>query len=237
MLCALLFEYIRFCVILICGKVPLKEIGRLFTESIMLSKFKYALAAASLLVASVGVNAATVSTIGDVVEVAPGVYQIDNNPNSLTATNSELEQFAGLANGALDLYAGENVRRGSAIKSTIEVEAGDVLTMDWAWKSSEPNKANVNNDFAFFSMSLIGIKDVLASVAMNGASDSGTYTWKAAAAGTLTYVVGVVNAIDNKHLSRLTVSKLSPVPVPAAALLFGSALLGFAGFSARRKIS
>ncbi|WP_432472301.1 hypothetical protein [Amphritea sp. HPY] len=30
---------------------------------------------------------------------------------------------------------------------------------------------------------------------------------------------------------------VSTVPVPAAALLFGSALLGFAGFSARRKVS
>lgn len=203
----------------------------------MLSKLKCVLAAAALTVASASAGAASVSTIGDVVEVAPGIYQIDNNPNSQTATNSQLEQFAGLANGALDAAAGENVRRGSAIKSTIEVEAGDVLTMDWEWMSREPSKANVNNDFAFFSMSLIGIKDVLASVAMNGASASGTYSWTAAAAGTLTYVVGVVNVIDNKHLSRLTVSKLSPVPVPAAALLFGSALLGFAGFSARRKIS
>ncbi len=203
----------------------------------MLSKIKCALVAATMVVASAGANAATVSTIGDVTEVAPGMFQIDNNPNSLTATNSELEQFAGLAAGALDAAAGENVRRGSAIKSTIEVEAGDVLSMDWEWFSREPNKPDVNNDLAFFSMSLIGVKDILASVAMNGASGFGTYVWEAAAAGTLTYVVGVVNVVDNAHLSRLTVSKLSPVPVPAAALLFGSALLGFAGFSARRKIS
>lgn len=65
-------------------------------------------------------------------------------------------------------------------------------------------------------------------------SESGAYL-----AAALAYVVDVVNLVDNAHRSRLADSELSsvPVPVPAAALLFGSALLGFAGFSARRKIS
>lgn len=49
-------------------------------------------------------------------------------------------------------------------------------------------------------------------------------------AGTYTVV------LNSDMVGGYTVA-VSAVPVPAAALLFGSALLGFAGFSARRKVS
>ncbi|TCK07530.1 VPLPA-CTERM sorting domain-containing protein [Marinobacterium mangrovicola] len=46
-----------------------------------------------------------------------------------------------------------------------------------------------------------------------------------------TYRVTVFGEFDQAHL------RVSAVPIPAAALLFGTALIGFAGFQARRKVS
>jgi len=199
----------------------------------MLSKFKCVLAAATLLVASTGVSAGAVSTIGNVSE-SGGVYTITTGAGSVS--DSALETFGGFYAGALDAEMGTNVIEGSAIKSTIEVEAGDTLSFDWVWDTDDYLPFN---DFAFVGLSLLGIEDILASVAISGdyGTTSGSYSWTAGAAGVLTYVIGVVDVGDSAVTSYLNVSKLSPVPVPAAALLFGSALLGFAGFSARRKVS
>ena len=199
----------------------------------MLSKFKCVLAAATLLVASTGVSAGAVSTIGNVSE-SGGVYTITTGAGSVS--DSALETFGGFYAGALDAEMGTNVIEGSAIKSTIEVEAGDTLSFDWVWDTDDYLPYN---DFAFVGLSLLGIEDILASVAISGdyGTTSGSYSWTAGAAGVLTYVIGVVDVGDSAVTSYLNVSKLSPVPVPAAALLFGSALLGFAGFSARRKVS
>ena len=199
----------------------------------MLSKFKCVLAAATLLVASTGVSAGAVSTIGNVSE-SGGVYTITTGTGSVS--DSALETFGGFYAGALDAEMGTDVIEGSAIKSTIEVEAGDTLSFDWVWDTDDYLPYN---DFAFVGLSLLGIEDILASVAISGdyGTTSGSYSWTAGAAGVLTYVIGVVDVGDSAVTSYLNVSKLSPVPVPAAALLFGSALLGFAGFSARRKVS
>jgi hypothetical protein len=45
-------------------------------------------------------------------------------------------------------------------------------------------------------------------------------------------------ALDNKNLSHFSVytNGISPVPVPAAVWLFGTALIGFIGFSRRTKV-
>lgn len=199
----------------------------------MLSKFKCVLAAAAFVVASAGANAASVSTIGSVSE-AGGVYTLSTGTGAVS--DSALETFAGIAAGSLDAELGKNATEGSAIQSTVEVEAGDTFSFNWVFDTNESGSAAFD-DFAFVALSLFGIDEVLATAAMDAPGAAGSYTWTAGAAGLLTWTVGVVDVGDSIVNSYLNVSKLSPVPVPAAALLFGSALLGFAGFSARRKIS
>ena len=54
------------------------------------------------------------------------------------------------------------------------------------------------------------------------------FTWSNLLAGDYTLKLTTNNAFAN--------GTVSAVPVPAAALLFGTALLGFAGFSTRRKV-
>jgi hypothetical protein len=201
----------------------------------MLANLKMGIAALVMTFAATGVNAAAVS-IGNVTE-SGGVYTLSTGSGSVT--DAELEAFGGLTAGSLDAEMGTNVTEGSAIKSTINVEAGDTLTFDWVWDTDESWIEGLLgfNDFAFVGLSLMGVEEVLASVVFDGATETGTYSWTAGADGVLTYVIGVVDVGDTYVTSYLNVSKLSPVPVPAAALLFGSALLGFAGFSARRKVS
>ncbi|WP_290703280.1 hypothetical protein [Amphritea sp.] len=50
-------------------------------------------------------------------------------------------------------------------------------------------------------------------------------------------IAGTYSVVLNSTENGGYTATVSAVPVPAAALLFGSALLGFAGFSARRKVS
>lgn len=197
----------------------------------MLTKLKCALAAMAMLFVASGANAAAV-TIGDVTKSGDD-FVITSGPGGVSV--GALESFAGFAPGALTAEGLGVVEGGSALKSTVEVAAGDTLTFDWVWSSNETD--SFWNDFAFVGLSLFGVQDVIASVAMTGSSGSDSFSWVAGAAGVLTYVIGVADVGDQFVTSQLTVSKLSPVPVPAAALLFGSALLGFAGFSARRKVS
>jgi hypothetical protein len=47
------------------------------------------------------------------------------------------------------------------------------------------------------------------------------------------YVLSIMNANPN---SISTTTQISSVPLPGAIWLFGSALLGFFGFSSRRKV-
>ena len=47
----------------------------------------------------------------------------------------------------------------------------------------------------------------------------------------------ILPLFDNRGGVSLLVSEVSAIPVPAAAWLFGTALIGFVGFSRRRKIS
>ncbi|MGH1432819.1 MAG: hypothetical protein ACRBB4_17105, partial [Neptuniibacter sp.] len=168
----------------------------------MLSKFKCVLAAATLLVASTGVSAGAVSTIGNVSE-SGGVYTITTGTGSVS--DSALETFGGFYAGALDAEMGTDVIEGSAIKSTIEVEAGDTLSFDWVWDTDDYLPYN---DFAFVGLSLLGIEDILASVAISGdyGTTSGSYSWTAGAAGVLTYVIGVVDVGDSAVTSYLNVS-------------------------------
>ncbi|EAR59938.1 hypothetical protein [Neptuniibacter caesariensis] len=205
----------------------------------MFSKVKQVLVGALLTCAAVGVNAAAVS-IGDVSTIG-GDYVVSSgySPSAVTGVSqADLENFAGVLPGYLDSASGLDVVEGSAIKYTADVKAGQSITFDWIWESDEPAAGITYNDFAFVSLSQSGlITPLLATVLNDGALSTGSFSWTAIADGFVTYVIGVVDVNDDVVGSKLTVSNLSPVPVPAAALLFGSALLGFAGFSARRKVS
>lgn len=206
----------------------------------MLSKLKLVLAAAALSVASLGANAGAIP-IGNVtigasdIEISTGFDGVDTE--LLEATQSELEAFAGFGAGYLDTLTSEDVIEGSAIKWTGQVAAESTFSFDWVWTSEEVGNGSFN-DFAFVSIVPMGaITPLLAEVVTLGNNGAGTFSFDITHGGIFSYVIGVVDVDDEFYGSKLGVSNLSPVPVPAAALLFGSALLGFAGFSARRKVS
>ena len=86
------------------------------------------------------------------------------------------------------------------------------------------------------------VPDAPLTVTLTGAGGSETLIAVAELGGydAVYKVMGLVQGTYSLVVSGATnqlVGNVSAVPVPAAALLFGSALLGFAGFSARRKVS
>jgi hypothetical protein len=138
-----------------------------------------------------------------------------------TATKAELADFLGTTVEAIEAInprfgvEGEEVTRGSAIRRSFQVNAGDTLSFDWLFGTDEGplNAANDIVDFAFFAVN--GLLDRLASsadpLAPSGAtlfteyrvpdvlgSTPGfeTFTVNFAESGTITLAFGVVDTTD-----------------------------------------
>lgn len=88
-----------------------------------------------------------------------------------TATKAELADFLGVTVEAIEAInprvgiEGEEVKRGSAIRRSFQVNAGDTLSFDWLFGTNE-GTLNANDDivdFAFFAVN--GLLDRLASSA------------------------------------------------------------------------
>lgn len=109
----------------------------------------------------------------------------------------------------------------------------DAVTTYWSF-SFNPDQADVDDS------NLINTPVTFTASVFDGSTLLGTFgptstspvnaVLKNLLAGTYTVV------LNSDMVGGYSVA-VSAVPVPAAALLFGSALLGFAGFSARRKVS
>src|SRR5687768_3284148 len=94
------------------------------------------------------------------------------------ATQEELESFLGLKQNALNEQHG-NVIDGSALKITLDLQAGEIFQFDWYFDTTDTFP---NNDYSFFT-SVQGPLDQLADVKevddFGGSSGWQTYTFTA----------------------------------------------------------
>ena len=183
------------------------------------------------------IGAAHVDTA--VIGVAPtqGTFHayIDNTGN-FAAPIATVVPFLGVPGSSiLGLGAGPPTT-GSAIKQSVTVSAGDVLSFDWNFLTDEWNEAPTFNDFAIFSVDTV--PNFLASrnstfstlnllsppAGFDGQTNYATQTYTFPSAGTFTLSFAVFNVGDAGHNSVLLVDavSISVVPEPASLGLLGA---------------
>jgi len=169
--------------------------------------------------------ASTVS-IGSYKELGNG--NIELTTDSPAVSKTDVEQFLGLAG-----LAGYE---GSAIKGSLSVAKDQVFSFDWSFTTSWlPKSGAIFDDFSFVSLNL-GEQDYFET--FTRASDTlstGAFKWTAVEAGVLSFGIGIMDLGDTSEDSSLVISNINPVPLPAAAWLFISGLVGLVGF--RRRVS
>ena len=126
----------------------------------------------------------------------------------------------------------------ASVYQYVEWNAGDVLAFDWAFQAWDYLPYN---DYGYFKVA--GTDYLLADVsAVGGHGETiwNTYTHFFTSAGSGSIEFGVMNRYDNVFDSKLLIDNVGAsahTPEPTTMLLFGSGLIGLAGFRRRLKKS
>lgn len=160
----------------------------------------------------------------------------------------ELAEFLELEMNDLDGLGNGEVYEGSAIKTSLTVEAGDVLTFDWNFLTEDRN-AQGFNDFAFVSLSqtVQELADTFSTVPVSFVSltefdnQTGykTFTYTFQTAGTYSLGLGVADVTDGSADSALLVDNVSisrpgdSTTVPEPTSLLGMLVVGALGVGSR----
>lgn len=157
------------------------------------------------------------------------------------AAGFDLENFVGLAPGALDLDIATMATEGSALSRSFSVTAGDRLSFDWQMATLD---SNPGLDFAFIVID--GVKlDLSSAFEATGAGDA-PYSFQTAVSsfnytfqrsGQITVAFGVVDVLDYVASSALYVDNLSvsAVPEPSTYAMMFAGLAAMAGITRRRQ--
>jgi hypothetical protein len=200
-------------------------------------------------------NTAVVGELGTgptAIPVAAGSFQALLSTQGSATTASGLESFLGLPAGRLAALSGSplGVFNGSAIRQTVSVtNAGDVLTFQWNFLTSETNP--LANDFSFVSVVGSGVNQsfVLGSVQNSALSPTSaapftrqggfrSFSFQFPSAGAYTVGVGVANVLDNNRPSGLVVDQFTVVvPEPATLAVFGAGTIAAVAWGRRRRVA
>jgi hypothetical protein len=159
-------------------------------------------------------------------------------------TDAELETFLGLAAGTIDSIVTTNdmigAREGSAISQSFFANAGDVLSFDWNFLTSELTPISDTNDTAFWTL-IPGGPMVLAdtfsafvpsATVLDEETGFQTVNFVIPAAGLYTLGFAVVDVSDTALGSVLLVDNVRLVPEPGLLALVG---LGAVAAAVRRR--
>jgi hypothetical protein len=158
---------------------------------------------------------------GDLSEGNDDGYGLGARLSSSDSGNQpSIETFLGIAPGGLSPLAAsgvdaDNATNGSAMKTTIMVEAGDEISFSWSFTSNEGY--GYYNDFGFVSFNgqAFELADV-SSVGGPGQTPWSVFTYTATVSGPLTIGFGTMNTGDTAVAAYLQVDnvKLNGVTVP-----------------------
>ena len=130
---------------------------------------------------------------------------------------SSIENFLGIESGGLNAAAAsgsgsDNATNGSAVKTTLTVEAGDEISFDWFFDADDYLSYN---DFGFVSFNgqVVELADI-SMVGSYGATGWATYTYTATSSGTLEIGFGAMNTGDSGVNSYLFVDNLQLNGIP-----------------------
>lgn len=160
--------------------------------------------------------------------LAASALNLSGNPTVMAG--GDLELFAGLAAGALDLDSLSQATEGSAMKATFSAAAGTTLSFDWQITTRD---ATAGQDYAFITIN--GALINLASAGSATAAATGDYFTQTGVAhfeyvipagGDYTVTFGVTDVGDYSGTTALRIDNVN-MTVPEA----GSSLLALAGLS------
>ena len=196
--------------------------------------------------ASIGGNHLVLTNALDGGDDADGVNR-NVSGNAPTPAAGDLENFVGIAPGALDVDAANGVQamEGSAALQTFTAAAGSRLTFQWNLATTETSTDPSVADIAFIVIDgqLITLANTLAATSATGGGDYATQTgwtdWSTtlASGGTHTIAFGIIDEgqwIDTSALSVSDVGVASSVP-ESSGLAMLAAGLGLLGVQARRR--
>ena len=187
------------------SKTPLTTLGLVFASSVGAIAF-------STPAYSINLDLSTFNSIGD---VSTNKTRIKSGTTSTVSTgggSGSLEEFLTFAGGDFDTAIPSNTY-GSAIKTTLNLNAGDRFSFDWNFTTSESDQAFVSIDNAI---------QVLSS--------SNSYSYTFATSGSYQIAMGVLDVNDSTGVSSLTLSnaqiqavpwETDALPVVGTTLLFG----------------
>ena len=140
---------------------------------------------------------------------------------------SSMESFLGLPSGTLN-GIGNSPTFGSAIKQSFFANAGTVVSFDWLFKAGDYLPFN---DFSFVSLVPSGanLLSNVAQVGNYGSSGLQSFSTTIANTGTYTLGFGVLNSLDNKLDSQLTIDNVSGNVSPATSVPTPALLPGLIG--------
>ena len=157
---------------------------------------------------------------------------------------ADLEFELGLPNFSLDLDSNVSANEGSAINTTVTVEAGDVLSFNWNFLTNDSsfNPEGVG-DYAFLQVNdtLVTLGDTnsslgLSSTNFNQETGSQNFSYTFSADGAYSLGLGIVDVIDTSNSSALVVDNLQVKTVPEPSTIFGLIIsIGSFGLLKRRK--
>ena len=124
------------------------------------------------------------------------------------ASAGQITSFLGLDAGALNAMGNGNATTGSALKTTVNVEAGDVVHFDWAFIATDYLPYND------FSVAVIGNGQVLELADIQAVGNFGTTGWQSfdyTAPTDMVLVVGVAvtNVLDSAGSPQLLIDNLT----------------------------
>ncbi len=164
-------------------------------------------------------------TIGDTsIETAEfGVIPTQGDFQALLTTgtgslkDTTLENFLGLNPGDIDSIGDGDATEGSALRKTITVEAGDVLSFDFNFLTNE-RTPTLFNDFAFVSIVPNSLSELADTNSLFEEIDYDNFTFVFSEAGTYTVGIGVVDLQDTATDSSLLVDDFKVVLAAEAIL-------------------
>jgi hypothetical protein len=196
--------------------------------------------------ASVGGNHLVLTNALDGSDDADG-HNRNVSGNAPTLAAGDLENFVGIAPGALDTDAsiGAQAMEGSAALQSFSAAAGSRLTFQWNLATTETSTDPSVADVAFIVLDgqLITLANTLAATTATGGGDYVTQTgWMSydatfASGGTHTIAFGVVDEGswgDTSALSVTGVGVVSSVPESSSIAMLAAGL-GLLGVQARRR--
>lgn len=195
-------------------------------------------AVAAVLGASGLANAATLVTNGSFEDagISSGSWAILDSIPGWSGTNG-IEVRSNAVGSAQDgnNFAELDTKSNSSIFQTISTVLGQVYDLTFWYSPRIGQPATTNGIEAWWGNTLLTTPAITASGIGSTSNNWTSYTFSVVGTGSDVLKFSAVGTSDTFGGNIDNVS-LSAVPLPGAALLFGSALLGFMGFSNRRKV-